>query len=321
VGPDQDKALELYRTMNLALASSLSALFGNEAQAFAISTFGKMLSAKLDLLQNTHGSRGWRDGLSPENTKALLLRLTRALQTSYRSIRIETNKGPKIVAITDIYTPARLVHRPSDIIDTNALIPDENGKDAAASRRALQNVTFSEFRDTFSRAIVLGDPGDISQAITAPVETCRELLGYMLTFGRAVLAFDGLDEILNTAQRREFIDLVVNFVDQFPLCPVLVTSRVIGYKYAPMPEDYDEFTLAQFNRNEVEHYLDRFFAKVFGQRKEDRPSQISRFMLQTETNAGDLRTNPLMLGLMAFCLVSRGTYLQTGRKYIASAPA
>ena len=99
-----------------------------------------------------------------------------------------------------------------------------------------------------------------------------------------MLAFDGLDEILNTAQRREFVDIVVNFVNQFPLCPVLVTSRVIGYKNAPMPEDYDEFTLAPFDRKEVEHYLDRFFAKVFGQRKENRPSAISRFMLQTEKN-------------------------------------
>lgn len=147
---------------------------------------------------------------------------------------------------------------------------------------------------------------DIAQAITAPIETCRELLGYILTFGRAVLAFDGLDEILNTAQRREFVDLVVSFVDQFPLCPILVTSRVIGYKNAPMPADYDEFTLAPFNKNEVEHYLDRFFAKVFGLQKGERPSEISRFMLQTEKNAGDLRTNPLMLGLMAFLFSVKG---------------
>jgi hypothetical protein len=99
---------------------------------------------------------------------------------------------------------------------------------------------------------------------------------------------------------------VVNFVGQFPLCPVLVTSRVIGYKNAPMPAEYDEFTLAPFDRKEVEHYLDRFFAKVFCQRKEDRGPAISRFMLQTEKNAGDLRTNPLMLGLMAFLFSVKG---------------
>jgi hypothetical protein len=159
VGPDGNKALELYRTMKLALASSLSALFGNEAQAFAVSTFGKALSAKLDLLQDTHGPHRWGDGLSLETTKALLVRLTRALQASYRSIRIETNKGPKIVMITDIYTPARLVHRAPDMIDINALIAAENSKEAAVSERTLQNVTFPEFRDTFSRALVLGDPG------------------------------------------------------------------------------------------------------------------------------------------------------------------
>src|SRR6516162_7522111 len=69
---------------------------------------------------------------------------------------------------------------------------------------------------------------------------------------------------------------------------------------------YDEFTLAPFDRTEVEHYLDRFFAKVFGFRKEDRPLQISKFVSQTEKNAGDLRTNPLMLGLMAFLFSVKG---------------
>jgi hypothetical protein len=158
VESNYDKALDLYKTLKLALASSLSALFGNDAQAFAVSTFGKMLSDKLDLLQGAHGAHRWGEGLSPEDTKALLVRLTRALQGTYRSIRIETNKGPKVVNITDIYTPARLTHRPPDIIDINTLIPDENRKEVTASLRALQNVSFSEFRDTFSRALVLGDP-------------------------------------------------------------------------------------------------------------------------------------------------------------------
>jgi len=122
IEPNQDKALDLYKSVRLALASSLSALFGNDAQAFAVSTFGKMLSAKLDLLQDAHGPHRWGEGLSPENMKALLVRLTRALQGTYRSIRIETNKGPKIVTITDIYTPARLTHRPPDIIDISVRI-------------------------------------------------------------------------------------------------------------------------------------------------------------------------------------------------------
>ena len=159
VEPDETKALELYKIMKLALASSLSALFGNEAQAFAVGIFGKMLAAKLDLLQDTHGAGKWGEGLSAKDTKALLVRLTRALQLSYRSIRIETNKGPKLVPIMEIYTPARLIHRPSDLIDINVLIPDTNGPEATVSRRSLQNVTYSEFRDTFSRALVLGDPG------------------------------------------------------------------------------------------------------------------------------------------------------------------
>jgi predicted NACHT family NTPase len=124
--------------------------------------------------------------------------------------------------------------------------------------------------------------------------------------GAAVLASDGLDEILVTAQRREFVDLVVSFCNQYPLCPTLVTSRLVGYDDASLTDDFEELILERFDEREILSYLSKFF-KVVGGRTEAEAGQFAQdFLRQTAANASDLRTNPLMLGLMAWLFNARG---------------
>ena len=103
---------------------------------------------------------------------------------------------------------------------------------------------------------------DIKSAVTLPNSQLESFLLYVLTYGHAVLAFDGLDEILNTSTRRDFVDLVSAFCGEFPLCPVFVTSRVVGYEDAPLPDDFEEFALEKFDDKEVNSYLAKFL-KVF----------------------------------------------------------
>jgi Predicted NTPase (NACHT family) len=121
----------------------------------------------------------------------------------------------------------------------------------------------------------------------------------LLASGRAYLAFDGLDEILKTANRRQFVDIVNRFVRQYPLCRVLVTSREIGYDNAPLPSDeYEELILGEFADEDVSSYAERFIRHV-GRKKAAEAREAARhFMSQTAQNAQDLRRNPLMLGLM-----------------------
>ncbi|WP_316168322.1 MULTISPECIES: hypothetical protein [unclassified Bradyrhizobium] len=134
----------------------------------------------------------------------------------------------------------------------------------------------------------------------------RDALHYLLTTGVAVLAFDGLDEILVTAQRRDFVDLVTSFCNQFPLCPAVVTSRLVGYDDAPLTEDFEELILERFDEPEILNYLTKFF-KVVGERTDPEAAQFARdFLRQTAANASDLRSNPLMLGLMAWLFNARG---------------
>ena len=147
---------------------------------------------------------------------------------------------------------------------------------------------------------------ELKNHVSLELDELQDAVQYLLVTGAAVLAFDGLDEILITAQRREFVDLVVSFCNQYPLCPTLVTSRLVGYDDAPLTDDFEELILERFDEAEILSYLSKFF-KVVGGRTEAEAAQFAQdFLRQTAANASDLRTNPLMLGLMAWLFNARG---------------
>lgn len=147
---------------------------------------------------------------------------------------------------------------------------------------------------------------ELKNHVSLELDELQDAVQYLLITGAAVLAFDGLDEILITAQRREFVDLVVSFCNQYPLCPTLVTSRLVGYDDAPLTDDFEELILERFDEREILSYLQKFF-KVVGGRTEAEAAQFAQdFLRQTAANASDLRTNPLMLGLMAWLFNARG---------------
>jgi hypothetical protein len=131
-------------------------------------------------------------------------------------------------------------------------------------------------------------------------------LRYLLTYGQAVLAFDGLDEILDPARRREFVALVTSFSDSYPLCPVIVTSRLVGYSEAPLPDEFERLTLKGFERDQVVKYVQKFFKIVGGYKKAEAEERAKDFIKQTNKNATDLRTNPLLLGIMCWLFYTRG---------------
>jgi predicted NACHT family NTPase len=66
------------------------------------------------------------------------------------------------------------------------------------------------------------------------------LVELLLLTGRAVVLFDGLDELLDTTRRRDVTDRVERFCSEYPHAPVLVTSRLIGYDQARL--DDTQFT-------------------------------------------------------------------------------
>jgi hypothetical protein len=130
------------------------------------------------------------------------------------------------------------------------------------------------------------------------------LVERLLLTGRAVVIFDGLDELLDTSRRREVSDRVEQFCSAFPLAPVLVTSRAVGYGQARL--DDSQFTcyrLGGFGYREVAEYAGKWFGTQEGLAPAEAAAKAAAF-LDESAHATDLRTSPLLLSLM--CILYRG---------------
>jgi hypothetical protein len=127
--------------------------------------------------------------------------------------------------------------------------------------------------------------------------------GLLLT-GRAIVVFDGLDELLDTSRRREISERVEQFSSAYPLTPILVTSRVVGYDQARL--DKEEFTcyrLGGFDDDKVVKYIRKWFSYHDGASKAEAKEKAKAFFKESQA-AKDLRANPLLLSLM--CILYRG---------------
>jgi hypothetical protein len=127
---------------------------------------------------------------------------------------------------------------------------------------------------------------------------------YLLSTGRVCVIFDGLDELLDTTFRREITSEVESFSLTYPSVPVLVTSREVGYEQAPLDERrFAAFGLAPMSPQEVQQYVTNWFSCEASLTPNERKTKISAFLAESSM-VEDLRSNPLMLGLM--CNIYRG---------------
>lgn len=130
------------------------------------------------------------------------------------------------------------------------------------------------------------------------------LVDLLLLTGRAVVIFDGLDELLDTSRRADVTARVERFCVEYPLTPVLVTSRLIGYDQARL--DGTRFTcywLGEFSEDQVGEYARKWFAQDLEMNVNEAESWANAFLAES-ASASDLRTNPLMLALL--CILYRG---------------
>jgi hypothetical protein len=126
------------------------------------------------------------------------------------------------------------------------------------------------------------------------------LVELLLLTGRAVVVFDGLDELLDTGLRADVTGRVEDFCIEYPLVPVLVTSRVVGYEQARLDDrEFTCYRLGGFGDGEVIEYAQKWFR----QDSDARPGDADTFLAES-ASVPDLRSNPLLLSLM--CILYRG---------------
>jgi len=127
---------------------------------------------------------------------------------------------------------------------------------------------------------------------------------YLLLNGRAVVIFDGLDELLDTSYRQEVSGDIESFCQLYPSVPVIVTSREVGYEQAPLDEkNFLVSRIAPFNNYQINQYVQNWFSLDNDIPTEERERKAKLFM-EESTIVPDLRSNPLMLALM--CNIYKG---------------
>lgn len=141
--------------------------------------------------------------------------------------------------------------------------------------------------------------GTISQDLQ--LETKTEDLVDVLRLGRALVIFDGVDEIIDITRRREFIRQAEIFSCRFPFASIVITSRRVGYERASFDEDlFDVYELQEYSQAQVHQYADQWF------RATERPQEDRDAFLRESKKIEDIRTNPLMLSLLCTLYRARG---------------
>jgi predicted NACHT family NTPase len=130
-----------------------------------------------------------------------------------------------------------------------------------------------------------------------------------LTAGRAVIFFDGMDEIDDFDLCRRVARLIEAFGSAYPQCRMVLTSRIVGYSGpARLGGDFTTTTIRDFTLADVEQFLFHWHRLVAigpmgpGESAEHFATQRTRplmAVISTNPRARELAINPLMLRVIA----------------------
>ncbi|MGW6446835.1 NACHT domain-containing protein [Lentzea sp. NPDC055074] len=150
----------------------------------------------------------------------------------------------------------------------------------------------------------------LEQLCQAPynVKPPRDGVEYLLRTGRAVVILDGLDELVQTELRRRVVSLTEGFAHLYPLVPILVTARKVGYEDAPLSTDlFVSSRIAEFDGDQVADYVSRWFKLDEATSPAEQDQLIGSFM-EDSAQIHELRSNALLLTLLC-AMYSSDRYL------------
>ncbi|WP_445246535.1 NACHT domain-containing protein [Microcoleus sp. OTE_8_concoct_300] len=122
-----------------------------------------------------------------------------------------------------------------------------------------------------------------------------------LQAGRAVVMFDGLDEVFEVQKRNRIVDQIHNFTQKYPTVKVIVTSRVIGYQQQRLKNaQFHHFMLQDFEPEQIQEFIQKWHELTFTDRLKKAASLERLDKAIGESRAiKELAGNPLLLTMMA----------------------
>ncbi|MBM9509099.1 HEAT repeat domain-containing protein [Actinacidiphila acididurans] len=169
------------------------------------------------------------------------------------------------------------------------------------AEREWRDATFEEFLRHLHR----------TQGLSVPEAVLRDRLAR----GKALVVFEGLDELFDPGLRRELEGRIAEFARAHPLARVVVTSRITGYQEAVLEEaGFGHYVLQDLDRPQIETFARRWYAKVCPHDPELAEKLGDRLTgaVARSRPIRELAGNPLLLTILA--LIGRRHELPRSRR-------
>ncbi|MEG4628838.1 HEAT repeat domain-containing protein, partial [Microcoleus sp. AR_TQ3_B6] len=129
----------------------------------------------------------------------------------------------------------------------------------------------------------------------------KNTLHEWLQAGRAVVMFDGLDEVFELEKRNRIVDQIHSFTQKYPTVKTIVTSRVIGYQQQRLKNaGFHHFMLQDFEPEQIQIFLQKWHDLTLIDRLK-KAALLERLQqaIAASNSIRELAGNPLLLTMMA----------------------
>ena len=139
-----------------------------------------------------------------------------------------------------------------------------------------------------------------TKGMAPPVAVVERLLAE----GRAVVVFDGLDELFDPAAREQVGHRIADFAGRYGAAGVrvVVTSRVIGYRRGVLESaGFAHYMIQDLSKEQIARFAGQWYATAHPHDKE-RAAQLRRRLTEAvgcSRPVGELAGNPLLLTILA----------------------
>jgi energy-coupling factor transporter ATP-binding protein EcfA2 len=133
----------------------------------------------------------------------------------------------------------------------------------------------------------------------------------LLELGRAIVLFDGLDEVASESGRTRTAQTIQQFSRTYPDSPVLVTSRLVGYTVDVKLDSwvFAHYRLAPVTPQQAGEFIAKWYDIQLPNNERLRLDRVQSLRRAIEINPGvqRLKTNPLLLTMMTLVHQFEGT--------------
>ncbi|VVB97418.1 Uncharacterised protein [uncultured archaeon] len=132
--------------------------------------------------------------------------------------------------------------------------------------------------------------------------TKKALDNYLKNDGKAIVIFDGLDEIFDPDQRENIKKQMVGLIIDYPNARIIVTSRMVGYTRNILANaGFSHYKLQDFRKPQIDAFIDKWYSIALINNPDEaraRKKRINR-SIDDSPSINQLAGNPLLLTIMA----------------------